>query len=389
MFSIDKEKFGSFVAQLRKEKGLMQKELAEKLYISDKAVSKWERGLSIPDVALLVPLAEILGVTVTELLECRRIPRTEPMDSVRAEELVQKVIGMGDENRGARVNRGWPLLGCVLAGALELWLLALTGIAWGELMASLGTIMFLMAVFGLYFCVFARVRLPKYYDENRISSTADGFVRINLPGVCFNNNNWPHVLRAGQLWCLLGLTLTPAVYYLFRTFLPEAWSAGWVYLVLLLTLGGLFVPMTIIAKRYEYGAEQPPAWGKSWRDYIWIGAVVLAVGIVLASGSFSMGSGLRVGWSERKSQDSWYASYAWYDGWRQRTVNWNGEADILYAEICTEAGELGLTVTDREGNILFSEENVGTESFEIPIAGKVMVRIDADGHSGSLLLYWK
>ena len=68
MFEIDKAKFGAFVAQLRKEKGLMQKELAEKLYVSDKAVSKWERGLSIPDVAILVPLAEILGVTVTELL---------------------------------------------------------------------------------------------------------------------------------------------------------------------------------------------------------------------------------------------------------------------------------------------------------------------------------
>lgn len=44
MFEIDKEKFGAFVAQLRKEKGLMQKDLAEKLYVSDKAVSKWERG---------------------------------------------------------------------------------------------------------------------------------------------------------------------------------------------------------------------------------------------------------------------------------------------------------------------------------------------------------
>ena len=88
MFEIDKAKFGAFVAQLRKEKGLMQKELAEKLYVSDKAVSKWERGLSIPDVAILVPLAEILGVTVTELLECRRLPKDEPMDSQQTEEIV-------------------------------------------------------------------------------------------------------------------------------------------------------------------------------------------------------------------------------------------------------------------------------------------------------------
>ena len=99
MFEIDKAKFGAFVAQLRKEKGLMQKELAEKLYVSDKAVSKWERGLSIPDVAILVPLADILGVTVTELLECRRLPKDEPMGSQQTEEIVKKVICLSEEEQ--------------------------------------------------------------------------------------------------------------------------------------------------------------------------------------------------------------------------------------------------------------------------------------------------
>lgn len=47
MYELDREKFGSFIAQLRKEKGYTQKELAEKLSISDKAVSKWETGVSL------------------------------------------------------------------------------------------------------------------------------------------------------------------------------------------------------------------------------------------------------------------------------------------------------------------------------------------------------
>ena len=47
MYELDKEKFGAFVAQLRKEKGYTQKELAERLYISNKAVSKWETGVSL------------------------------------------------------------------------------------------------------------------------------------------------------------------------------------------------------------------------------------------------------------------------------------------------------------------------------------------------------
>ena len=64
MNGIDKERFGAFLAVLRKEKGLTQRALAERLYVSDKAVSKWERGLSLPDVALLTPLSEALGVGV-------------------------------------------------------------------------------------------------------------------------------------------------------------------------------------------------------------------------------------------------------------------------------------------------------------------------------------
>lgn len=60
MFDIDKEKFGAFISALRKEKGITQKELAEKLFLSDKAVSKWERGLSMPDITLLVPLSKVL-----------------------------------------------------------------------------------------------------------------------------------------------------------------------------------------------------------------------------------------------------------------------------------------------------------------------------------------
>ena len=69
MYELDKARFGSFVAQLRKEKGLTQKALAQQLFISDKAVSKWETGVSVPDTALLIPLAEALGVTVTGSLD--------------------------------------------------------------------------------------------------------------------------------------------------------------------------------------------------------------------------------------------------------------------------------------------------------------------------------
>ena len=57
MESIDREKFGAFLFQLRKEKDFTQQEVADRLFVSNKAVSKWERGQSLPDISLLTPLA--------------------------------------------------------------------------------------------------------------------------------------------------------------------------------------------------------------------------------------------------------------------------------------------------------------------------------------------
>lgn len=56
MYQIDNEKFGKFLSEMRKEKSMTQKELADKLFVSDKTVSKWERGNSMPNVTLLMLL---------------------------------------------------------------------------------------------------------------------------------------------------------------------------------------------------------------------------------------------------------------------------------------------------------------------------------------------
>ncbi|GFZ29612.1 hypothetical protein CSC2_01380 [Clostridium zeae] len=62
----------NFICELRKSKNMTQRQLGEKLNITDKAVSKWERGLGYPDVSILSSLAEVLGVTVNELLNGER-----------------------------------------------------------------------------------------------------------------------------------------------------------------------------------------------------------------------------------------------------------------------------------------------------------------------------
>ena len=65
---MDAAKIGKFISERRKAINLTQNELANQLHITDKAVSKWERGLSLPDISVLIPLAEILDISLYELL---------------------------------------------------------------------------------------------------------------------------------------------------------------------------------------------------------------------------------------------------------------------------------------------------------------------------------
>ena len=70
---MNQEAIGKFIAACRKEKGLTQMQLAEKLNITNRAVSKWETGKSCPDTSIMLELCDILGITVNELLSGERI----------------------------------------------------------------------------------------------------------------------------------------------------------------------------------------------------------------------------------------------------------------------------------------------------------------------------
>ena len=70
---MDQIKIGKFIADCRKQKGLTQMQLAEKLGITDKAVSKWERGIAMPDSSIMLELCDILSISVNELLSGEEI----------------------------------------------------------------------------------------------------------------------------------------------------------------------------------------------------------------------------------------------------------------------------------------------------------------------------
>lgn len=255
MYEINKQKFGTFVADLRRQKGFTQKDLAERLFISDKAISKWETGVSIPDVALLIPLSEALDVTVTELLQCRRLEAQASMDSEQVEDLVKTAITLSEEDQQkSRPNwkRRLPvLLLFVVTAAIETAIVAY--FCWpSELITSnLMVTECILAFFAGYFLLFMQEKLSKYYDENKIRHFNDGFMRMNVPGITFNNRNWPHIRKAGTISCLAILLAYPIVFLISELVIPAEWVTVRVAMMLIPILGGLFIPMYIAGRKYQ------------------------------------------------------------------------------------------------------------------------------------------
>ena len=108
---MNKARLGNFISGERKTLGLTQKDLAVRLHVTDKAVSKWERGMSYPDVTLLEPLAAALDLTVEELMACRRQAVTEKKG---AEETMQNLLDISRDSVRQERRRSWKRLAAVL-----------------------------------------------------------------------------------------------------------------------------------------------------------------------------------------------------------------------------------------------------------------------------------
>lgn len=254
MLDIDKKKFGAFIAELRKEKGITQKVLAEQLFVSDKAVSKWETASNVPDIALLIPLADILGVTVTELLMCKRMEPDNALDAVKVEEVVKTAISYSEEEQTRTYQNkkqwGFSYVVAVVLATIEVFLSYTNG----YLSPCMIVAVILGAIFGLYFCFFAKTKLPTYYDDNRICMYSDGIFELNLPGLIFNNSNWEKILSVGRIWSVVLLISYPIISYI----MAQVFTGDWMVLkvmeivvALLCILAGLFVPMYIVGRKFE------------------------------------------------------------------------------------------------------------------------------------------
>lgn len=118
---MDQIKIGKFIADERKRKGYTQKQLSEKLKISDKTISKWERGNGFPEVSLLLPLCNELEITVNELLSGERV--SEEDYHKKAEENMVNLVKEAQENK-KKIILSAMIAGLTIIAAVPLFVLS-------------------------------------------------------------------------------------------------------------------------------------------------------------------------------------------------------------------------------------------------------------------------
>ena len=172
---MDLIKIGKFIAYCRKSKSITQEQLAEKLYITDRAVSKWERGLSLPDADKMLDLCNILGISVNELLSGEMIDMKNY--EKKTEELLVELTKQDElKNRKLMVSM-WALLIISFIFYVVILLLAVNTLEEGVLLGTIicvSTVVFVIAGFialkfeldaGYYECKKCNHRfIPKYLD---------------------------------------------------------------------------------------------------------------------------------------------------------------------------------------------------------------------------------
>lgn len=265
---MDRDKVGTFIAARRREKGLTQRQLAERLHVSDKAVSKWERGLSLPDIQLLEPLAETLDATVTELLRGEALPPETRLDLNEVDALVTDSLklshGQPEQEKAARHRYFLCWAGMTAALCAEFFVLyllngrpehfVLTSLEQGGSMA--------MALLGCGLAIalaMTEETLPAYYDEYAVRGYNNGFFRIQLMGMRISNRNWRAIKQSG-FWSMMVWSLVfPGADYALAAFVPAygpvvRWAVN-----LFGTLAAVFVPMMLAARFAGSSGQHSPS----------------------------------------------------------------------------------------------------------------------------------
>lgn len=178
-------KFAETIARLRKEKGLTQKQLAEQFGVSDRSVSKWERGETMPDVALLPDIADFFAVSVDDLL--RGDAEIEAPDAEESALRAKQTVSVLSAFR--RHKTAWIVVDAIFALALIGWTVAgrFTANGWKDVAFSAVILLFFAAMFGNYALLAKKLREVSDADTQKKKERCAYalFVHCAVGAVCF------------------------------------------------------------------------------------------------------------------------------------------------------------------------------------------------------------
>lgn len=253
MYQISNEKFGKYLSAIRKEKNLTQKQLAEKLFVSDKTVSKWERGASMPNIVLLIPIADVFGVTVTELLKGESIDLKEGHNNNETESMAVGSVDLSIRETIRKHHKKWTLayLLCLFLTISEIFLLKKAGLSLAQMKDNVLLVCALMLIFSGWFCFFAKKLLPVYYDENKVNYYSQGIFRVHMPGVSFNNGNWAYICTGCKAGMMSISVLYPLICYGIIIFGGTVLLDETKNMILLIMAVLLVIAIYVVGKKYE------------------------------------------------------------------------------------------------------------------------------------------
>ena len=177
---MDQKKIGAFISELRKEKRMTQKDLAEKLGVTDRAISKWENGRGLPEVSLMKPLCEILEITVNELLAD---PNELPPDGSKMEKTMEIVVQKALKRKANKQT----ILGL---SSILVWFVAL-----------------------LLYVVISTIGIPNSWLAFFFAIPADCIVMLSLRSA-WHDFRWNRALISGIMWgTLISIFATVLVFW--------------------------------------------------------------------------------------------------------------------------------------------------------------------------------
>ncbi len=143
---MDTKKIGAFIAMNRKKKGYTQEQLAEKLGVTNKTISRWENGHYMPDLSLLEPLSKELDITLNELLAGEEIVKEEAME-YSEQNLIQTIDYTDKKIKNEHKKISLFIIGIGILISLCAFTVFTSESSWGSIYSMIGLFLFVVGIF--------------------------------------------------------------------------------------------------------------------------------------------------------------------------------------------------------------------------------------------------